>query len=284
LISSAQSEAIKNIFSRGRQAKEQTEFQAFSDQISKYLEQGDFKQAADILSRQAPNSLISQYQARFPQIAFEKLKEKLIQAKENSWDTGYVMLEDFGQIAFSDPKIRADLQQLKRQYSEEHDRELYDPCRRSPSLDNCKRYLSETRIKTMADAANRYVNYAGSQNVRQDFTLTLESIRSPTDYGDVQLAVDLDSLSFENLGDNGVLEIDEGRNTVGAKVNFTKKPTDRVNLSLQMTNRRIAWSDEPLGKKSENVSVDSLRDYQTCLPHPETKGRPCLLFTLVLPV
>ena len=57
LISSAQSEAIKNIFSRGREAKEQADFQAFSDQISKYLEQGDFKQAADILSRQAPNLL-----------------------------------------------------------------------------------------------------------------------------------------------------------------------------------------------------------------------------------
>ena len=95
------------------------------------------------------------------------------------------------------------------------------------------------------------------------------------------MAVELDSLSFEDLGDNGVLEIDEGRNPVGAKVDFTKKPTDRVKLSLQMTNRRIAWSDEPLGSKSENISVDSLRDYQTCLPHPEQKEGPvCFDFRL----
>jgi hypothetical protein len=278
LLTPDQNRELDSLIAKGRVAQAEAEFNRFHEKTLELLNQGLFRKAAEQLEQQPNDGRIEQYRKEFHKEVLRELDTQLKNSSKN-WEAGYVSIEDVESIHLDSPDARAALSKLKENFYETHDRELYRPCQKSPSLDRCETYLSESKMKTMERAARRYVEYATQHNNQTNFNLKLTSIRSPKDYGEVKLEARLSDRAFSNIGNQGTLEIDEGNNSIHGYIEFTKKPSDRVSLTAKMTDIGMVW-DEPLGSESRDLPVDSLRNYSLCLSHPKQESPVCLDFEL----
>ncbi|MEY6431174.1 hypothetical protein ABC977_01995 [Thioalkalicoccus limnaeus] len=280
LLTSRQAQEIFEKVAKANDEQDQLDADQMSARIDHLLGEGKFRSAFETMLLPNANPRIQELKHDFQRRIPTALERHLRGFRaSNNWDRGNDMLSEVTSLPLDDSSVRSKIRDLEQQFRGDHDRSLYTPCQQNPSIDRCQDYIAKAPLKTMERAAQQYIDFASKQNIQQSYTLTLQSIRSPRNYGRVKVSVRFDHHWFIDEE----FDLKEDTNRVGRQIPVIKKPSDRVDIAVELNNLGMsAFWNRDLGKRTDNLTLDRLRQqYDLCVPHPKQKTDSiCLNFAL----